>query len=148
MRKRPLTQDAKLLAQLDRLRKEPAMRRARQWWLDEFSPKSAGDYLEIELAHGTHESQWLKQVATYWGMATSFVLDGTLSEEAFLKPEFSREMFTVFAKIQAFLKQLRERTGNPDFMANVERFILQSRAARKQLKSEIQRRAALTKKRK
>jgi hypothetical protein len=46
-----VTQDAKLLAQLDRLRKEPAMRAVRQWWLDEFSPKSAGDYLEIELAH-------------------------------------------------------------------------------------------------
>jgi hypothetical protein len=61
------------------------MRTGRQWWLDEFSLKSAGDYLEIELADGTHESQCLKQVATYWGMATPFVLDGALSEETFLK---------------------------------------------------------------
>ena len=43
MRKRPFTQDAKILfAQLDRLRKEPAIRRARQWLLDEFSPKRRG----------------------------------------------------------------------------------------------------------
>jgi hypothetical protein len=55
-------------------------------------------------------------------------------------------MFTVFAKVQLFLKRLRERTENPDFLANVERFIVQFRAARKQLKSEIKRRAALTKK--
>jgi hypothetical protein len=88
MHKRPLTQDAKLLAQLDRLRKEPAMRTARQWWLDEFSPKSAGDYLEIELAHRTHESQWLKLVATYWGMGTSFVLDGTLARKPFSNRSF------------------------------------------------------------
>jgi hypothetical protein len=55
-------------------------------------------------------------------------------------------MFTVFAKVQLFLKRLRERTENPDFLANVQRFIVQFRAARKQLKSEIKRRAALTKK--
>ena len=120
MRKKPLTQDAKILLQLNRLRKEAEMRRARAWWHDDIWPENVGDYLKIELAHGTNESFWLKQVATYWGMAASLVEDGTLSEAAFLDMEFSREMFTVFAKVRLFLKQLRERTGNPDFMANVE----------------------------
>jgi hypothetical protein len=142
-RKEHLNQDAKLLLQLNRLRKEADMRKARLWWRDEFWPENAADYLRIEVAHGTKESRWLRPVATYWGLATSLVLDGSLSEKALLNPELSQEMFTVFAKVRPFLKQLRRRTGNPNFMANVERFILNSKAARKRLQLEIQRLAAL-----
>jgi hypothetical protein len=86
-------------------------------------------------------------VATFWGLATSLVLDGSLSEKALLNPELSQEMFTVFAKIHPFLKQLRKRTDNPNFMANLERFILNSKAARKRLPLEIQRLAAVRKNR-
>jgi hypothetical protein len=93
-----MNQDARLLLQLDRLQKQPEMRKARLWWRDEFWPDNASDYLKIELAHGKKESRWLKQVPTYWGMATSFVLDGTLSETPFLNADFSQEMFSMFAK--------------------------------------------------
>ena len=133
-----MNQDARLLLRLDRLQKQAEMRKARLWWRDEFWAKNAADYLKIELAHGTKESRWLRQVATYWGMATSLVLDGSLSEKALLSAELSGEMFTVFAKVRPFLKQLRKRTDNPDFMANLERFILRSKTARKRLQLEIQ----------
>ena len=76
----------------------------------------------------------LRQVAPYWGMAASFVLDGTLSEKAFLRPEFSDEMFAVFAKVQPFLKQLRARSQNPEFMMSVEQVILNSKEARERLR--------------
>jgi hypothetical protein len=148
VRKKPMNQGAKLLLQLDRLRKQSEMRKACRGWHEKFWPDNAGDYLKIELAHGTKESHWLRQVPTYWGMATSFVLDDTLSEKAFLTAEFSREMFTMFAKVRPFLKQLRKRTDNPDFMANVERFILKSRSARKRLRLDSQRLAKLRQTRK
>jgi hypothetical protein len=48
-------------------------------------------------------------------------------------------MFRMFAKVRPFLTRLRKRTGNPDFMANVERFILKSKEARKRLRLESQR---------
>jgi hypothetical protein len=139
LRNEPMNQDARLLLQLDRLQKQAEMRKARLWWHDEFWPDNANDYLKIELAHGKKESRWLKQVPTYWGMATSFVLDGTLSEQAFLNAKFVQEMFSMFAKVRPFLTQLRKRTGNPEFMANVERFILKSKEARKRLRLESQR---------
>jgi hypothetical protein len=41
MRNKPLTQDFQLLLQLDRLREEPAMRKARLWWSDRFCPEKA-----------------------------------------------------------------------------------------------------------
>ena len=139
MRQKALTQDARLLLQLSRLRKEAEMRKARQWTRDRFWPQNAGDYLKVEMAHDTQESRWLRQVAAYWGMAACFVLDGSLSERAFLNPEFSREMFTFFAKVQPFLKQLRKRTGRPDLMANLEKVISKSHESRKRLQVETRR---------
>ena len=54
----------------------------------------------------------------------------------------------VFAKVRPFLNQLRKRTDNPDFMANLEGFILRSKAARKRFQLEIQGSAVRRKKRK
>jgi hypothetical protein len=139
MRNNNSAQDARLIVQLDRLREEAEMRKARRWWRDEFWPRTAADYLKIETAHGAQQNKWLRQVATYWGMASSFVLDGTLSEKAFLRPEFSGEMFAMFAKIQPFLKQLRSRTQNPEFMLNVEQLIVNSKDARDRLREASKR---------
>jgi hypothetical protein len=132
-------QDARLILQLNRLRDEVEMRKARRWWNDEFSPRTAADYLKIEMAHGTPQNKWLRQVSTFWGMAASFVLDGTLGEKAFLRPQFSGEMFVLFAKVQPFLKQLRDRTNNPEFMANIEQLILGSKQARERLRDATKR---------
>ena len=139
MRNNNAAQDARLILQLDRLREEAEMLKARRWWRDEFSPRTAADYLKIEMAHGTQHNRWLRQVATYWGLAASFVLDGTLSEKAFLRPEFSDEMFAVFAKVHPFLKQLRARTQNPELMANMEKVILSSKMGRERLRKSANR---------
>ena len=140
MRSNNTGQDARLILQLDRVREDGEMRKARRWWRDEFWPRTAADYLKVEGAHGTQQNKWLRQVATYWGMAASFVLDQTLSEKAFLQSEFSDEMFAVFAKVNPFLKQLRDRTRNPEFMANVEKLILGSKTGRERLR-EAEKRA-------
>jgi hypothetical protein len=99
------------------------------------------------MAHGSRESDWLRQVTSFWGLAASLVLDGTLSERAFFNPTFSKELFTVFSKVKPFLKELRRRTNNPDFMANVERVILKSKSARDRLRLESERLADRRKKR-
>ncbi len=139
MRNNNADQDGRLILQLDRLRDEAEMRKARRWWRDEFWPRTAADYLKIEMAHGAQQNKWLRQVATYWGMAASFVLDGTLSEKAFLRPEFSGEMFAMFAKVRPFLKQLRTRTRNPEFMANVEQVVFSSKMGRERLREAMKR---------
>ena len=139
MRNNSVAQDARLIVQLDRLREEAEMRKARRWWRDEFSPRTAADYLKIETAHGSQQNKWLRQVVTFWGMAASFVLDGTLTEKAFLRPDFSDEMFAIFAKVQPFLKQLRARMQNPEFMMHVEQIILNSKEARERLRDASKR---------
>jgi hypothetical protein len=139
MRNNNAAQDARLILQLDRLREDADMRKARRWWRDEFRPQNAADYLKVEMAHGTQQNRWLRLVPTYWGMAASFVLDQTLTEKAFLRPGFSGEMFVVFAKVHPFLKELRKRTRNPEFMLNVEKVILSSKMGKERLRGASRR---------
>jgi hypothetical protein len=120
MAKKPTVADAQLILQLYDLRREAEMRKARNWWAAEFFPQNADDILEVSWAMGTRENNWFRQVAGYWGMAASFVLQGVLNEDLFLQPAFSGEMFLIFAKVQPFLKELREKLGDQQVFRNVE----------------------------
>jgi hypothetical protein len=120
MPKKPTATDAQLILKLYDLRREAEMRKARNWWVVDFFPQSADDYLKVSWAMETQENNWLRQVSGYWSLAASFVLQGVLNEELFLQPAFSGEMFLIFAKVQPFLKDLREKLGDPQVMRNVE----------------------------
>jgi hypothetical protein len=67
-------------------------------------------------------------------MAASFVLQGALSEELFLRPASSGEMFIMFGKLSPFLGELRERLGDPEAFRDVEAVITRSRWGRERLK--------------
>ena len=142
MPQKPTVQDAQLILQLYHVRRDAEMRKARLWWRNKFWPQSVADYLKVEMALGTRENNWLRQVVSYWGMAASFVLQGTLSEEVFLDPAFSGEMFAVFSKVRPFLRELRKRLQNPELLRNVEEVILRSSKGRACLKIISKRLAA------
>ena len=114
MGKRASVEEAQLLLHLYDLRREAEMRKARDWWMWQFTPRTADDFLKVAYAAGTQENNWMRQVASYWGLAASFVLQGVLSEELFLRPAFSGEMFFVLAKVHPFLPELREKLGDPE----------------------------------
>jgi hypothetical protein len=132
MAKKPTYDDAKLILKLYDLRREPEMRKARQWMLTTFWPESADDFFKIFGVSGTQENNWFRQVISYWGLVASFVNEGILNEKLFLQPSFSGELFFILVKARPFLKELRERTKNPELMLNVEKAILGSKAGREQ----------------
>jgi len=134
MTKKPGASDAQLILQLYDLRREAELRKARNWWLWDFSPQSADDFLKVAWAAGTQENNWLRQAAGYWGIAASFVLRGALNEELFLRPSFSGEMFVIFAKVYPFLPELREKLGDPELFADIEKVILRTKWGRERLK--------------
>ncbi|HTS12782.1 MAG TPA: hypothetical protein VMH00_11745 [Candidatus Limnocylindrales bacterium] len=134
MAKKPTTADAQLLLQLYDLRREAEMRKARTWWMTEFWPKSAEDFMKVASATGSQDNNWLRQVGGYWGMAASFVLQGVLSEDLFLRPAFSGEMFFLFAKLHPFLKDLREKLGDPEAFGDIEKVIMRTKWGRERLK--------------
>ncbi|HVI11083.1 MAG TPA: hypothetical protein VND65_22565 [Candidatus Binatia bacterium] len=139
MSKKATATDAQLIMQLYDLRREPEMRKARHWWLTAFWPESADDFLKVATNMGSQENNWLRQVASYWSMASSFVLHGALNGDLFIQPAVSGEMFIVLAKVHPFLKEAREKLGDPHFMRNIESVIGGSKFGRERLKFMIQR---------
>jgi len=79
---------------------------------------------------GTEENNWLRQVLSYWGIAISFVSKGVLSEELFFDPAFCGELYFIYAKVRPFLKELREKTKNPELLLAFEKTIMGSRLGR------------------
>jgi len=133
MAKKATAQDAQLILQLYDLRREAEMRKARSWFLTDFWPQDAEDFLKVANAFPSQENNWLRQVGGYWDMAASLVLQGALHEELFLQPGCSGEMFFFFAKIKPFLKDLRQKMGNPEAWSNMEKVATGSKSARKRL---------------
>ena len=133
MAKKATANDAQLILQLYDLRREPEMRKARNWFGADFWPQSVDDILKIGNAFPSQENNWMRQVGSYWDMAASLVLQGALHEELFLQPGCSGEMFFLFAKVQPFLKELRQKMNNPEAWANIEKVATGSKFARKRL---------------
>jgi hypothetical protein len=139
MAKNASTKEAQLILHLYDLRREAEMRKARTWWMADFWPRSADDFIKVAYALGTQQNNWLRQVSGYWGMAASFVLQGALSEDLFLRPAVSGEMFLMFGKVHPFLKQLREKLGDPEAFLDVEKVITRTKWGRDRLKFILKR---------
>ena len=133
MAKKATAADAQAVMQLYDLRREAEMRKARSWFLGEFWPSSVDDFMKVANAFPSQENSWLRQVGGYWDMAAALVLHGAINEDLFLEPGISGEMFFVFAKVQPFLKDLREKMGNPNAWKNIEQVATRTKTARKQL---------------
>jgi hypothetical protein len=139
MAKKATVTDAQLIMQLYDLRREAEMRKARNWWFTSFWPRSADDFMKVAYAVGSPENNWLRQVSGYWSMAASFVLQGALNADLFLQPSASGEMFIVFAKVHPFLKELREKAGDPHMFSTIEKVINSSKFGRERMKFMLKR---------
>ena len=120
---KPTHADAELILKLYDARRESEIRKARKWWTETFWPQSADEVVGVMRGMGSPENAWLRQVLGYWSMASSFVNHGILNEDLFLEPSFSGEMFFVYAKIEPFLKEVREKQQNPQLLANLEKIV-------------------------
>ena len=80
--RKPTHADAQLLLQLYEMRREPELRRARQWFLTDFKP--AG-WMEIKLRYLTHsdEDRYFRMTTAYWEMVGTLVNRGVLHPELF-----------------------------------------------------------------
>ena len=65
MAKKSTAADAQVIMQLYDLRREAELRKARSWWIGQFWPESADDFLKIANAMNTQENNWLRQAGGY-----------------------------------------------------------------------------------
>jgi hypothetical protein len=119
MEKLSTNNDAELILKLYELRTEATMREARAWMAGEFWPSNAEEFFAVQRAFGTRENAFLRQVTSYWEMASAFVLHGCLSPELFL--DCNGENIFLLAKFDPFLAEIREQA--PTFMAKTQEIV-------------------------
>lgn len=113
--------DVDIILKLYELRRDPAMREARAWYVAEFNPQSAADIARL-MVGGFESSARYRMVTSYWDMAASFVNNGGLDEKLFL--EANTEHMVIFAKIEPFINEVRELFSEPDYLIHLERLVM------------------------
>lgn len=137
-------ENAQLNLTLFELRRESALREARIWFTRDFNPESFAELMEQ--VRGEHNAAF-RMVISYWNMAASLVTTGAIDADAFRAAH--DEIFATFSKIQPFLAEFRERTGEHEFARHIETVVLGGPDAeaildrrRKRLRAAAQARAA------
>src|SRR5262245_33760093 len=112
-------ESASLNLRLFELRREPVLREARDWFLRDFNPESIGEV--IEAISGERNASF-RMVLGYWDMAASLVTTGAIDADAFLAAH--SEAFATFGKIQPFLAEVRNRSGESGFCQHLETVVM------------------------
>ena len=110
-------EEAGLILELYKLRREDTMRQARDWYFREFNPETLADFNSAMFsAHSGH----LRMVVTYWDMAAALVNNGAVSLELF--DDCNGEHIGTFSKVEPILGEVRGVYG-PRFALNLEKLI-------------------------
>ncbi|SPE24157.1 conserved hypothetical protein [Candidatus Sulfotelmatomonas gaucii] len=99
--------DAEIILKLYQLRTEEVMRQARAWITGEFWPNTAEEFFAVYDNPRDPHNPWLRQVITYWEMASAMVLHGAVSAELFV--DCNGEGFFLLAKFAPILDAIREK---------------------------------------
>src|SRR6478735_10101825 len=101
------------------LRREPAMREARAWFAADFNPTT---FEEVQQALRGPMSPQFRMVTSYWDMAASFVNNGAIDEQMF--NDANGEHVLVFAKLEPFVAEYRQRLGSDAYFAQLEKLVM------------------------
>lgn len=110
-------EEAGLILKLYELRREETMRKARDWYFQQFNPQTIADFNNAMM--GEHSGH-LRMVVTYWDMAAALVNNGAISLDLF--NDANGEHLGVFSKIEPLLKEIHATIG-PQFAANLEKLV-------------------------
>ncbi len=116
---------ANLLLKLYELRREPTMREARDWYARDFNPTTID---EVTAALMGPNSGRFRMVTSYWDMAASFVNNGAIDEQMF--NDANGEQAVVFAKIEPFVGEYRQRMGSEAYFAQLEKLVMKRPGAK------------------
>lgn len=117
-------ENAELNLRLFDLRREPVLREARAWFMNDFTPES---FAELVAIAGGERNASFRMVLGYWDMAASLVTGGAIDADAWLAAH--GEVFVTFAKVAPFLAELRAATGESEFCRHVESVVMSAPGA-------------------
>jgi hypothetical protein len=123
-------EDANLILKLYELRREEVMRKARDWYAQQFNPESLQEITDVMMSD---KSAYYRMVTTYWDMAASFVNHGAIDEQMFA--DANMEHIMVFAKIEPFVAEIRSTFTMPNYLENLEKLVMRLPNAKELLAS-------------
>ena len=116
------------------------MREARKFVFG-FMPQTIDEMMAVVSDFSSQENAYLRQVVGYWSMAASLVLRGALNKD--LACDNFQEMFFLYARLEPFLAEVRQRTGMDAFGAHMQKFIESSPEAQQRVAQFKKRFAAM-----
>jgi hypothetical protein len=131
--RRPTPADADLLLRLYEMRREPELRRARQWFLTDFKPQG---WLEIKLRYLTHsdEDRRFRMTTSYWEMVGTLVNRGVLHAELFF--DHTGEDIVTWDRCRSWIAEARADI-RPTYLYQFERLVDAHQAYRARLNAEF-----------
>jgi hypothetical protein len=108
-------ESALLNLKLFEMRRDPLLREARAWFLNDFNPETFAEFAAVA---GGERNAFFRMVLGYWDMACSLVTSGAIDADAF-RAAHSEIVFT-FAKVYPFLAELRVASNTPQFARHIE----------------------------
>src|SRR5499425_3201334 len=114
----PTPEQGELQLKIFDLRREARLRQARDWFTQNFFPKSFDEAMRIA-PMGTEAGTSFMMVVSYWDQACAYLNYGLLHEDLFF--ETSGEFFGVWERVKATIPDGRKMFSNPLFLANLEK---------------------------
>ncbi len=116
---KPSAADADLVLHLYEIRRDPELRKARQWMLSEFKA-SSWDEIGSTYLSGTETDRWFRMVTSYWEMVAAMVNRGALNQELYF--DTTGEHVVVWNKVKAIVPEARTKI-RPTYLWNLEQLV-------------------------
>ena len=131
--RKPTHADAELLLHLYEIRRDPELRRARQWFLTDFSAQS---WTEIKLRYLTHsdEDRHFRMTTSYWEMVGSLVNRDVLHGEVFF--DHTGEDIVTWERCKPWISEARADI-RPTYLYQFERMVEAHQAYRKAINARV-----------
>ncbi|HKO03832.1 MAG TPA: hypothetical protein VJW51_03740 [Candidatus Acidoferrales bacterium] len=108
---------ANLLLRLYELRRDPRMREAREWFVQDFSATTMEELFK-KYPPGSEENASFRMVVSYWDMCAGMVNRGLIDDEFFF--ENGGEAWLVYDKTKELAVSQRKGMGNPLVLKQLE----------------------------
>jgi hypothetical protein len=117
MATKPTHEQAQLHLQVYDLRREARLRQARDWFQQNYHPKTFDEAMRIG-APGTEQGTFVGMVIGYWEQACALLNYGLLHEGLFF--ETSGEFWGVWELLKPIVPEFREQFNDKNLLANLE----------------------------
>jgi hypothetical protein len=109
--------EVNLMLRLYDMRREPRLRQARSWFVENFHPQSPEDMMQ-KYPQSSEENTYIRMVISYWEMVASIVNRGLINDELFF--ESNGEIWVVWDRMRAVVPTWRAAFKNQHLFGNIE----------------------------